>query len=117
MTGRAGPLWASACAPRAATTRARWPTGSPGCSVAEGWVLKTFGGSEPGWPLGSVEGTWGRALRACLAVDARARLQSGEQIVGMLPKLGPLANLPKDAQVDEGAGDVRDVELVEELSK
>ncbi|HEX2712987.1 MAG TPA: signal recognition particle protein [Candidatus Acidoferrales bacterium] len=25
-----------------------------------------------------------------------------EQIVGMLPKLGPLANLPKDAQVDEG---------------
>ncbi len=24
-----------------------------------------------------------------------------EQIVGMLPKLGPLANLPKDAQVDE----------------
>src|SRR6266849_3976465 len=25
-----------------------------------------------------------------------------EQIIGMLPKLGPLANLPKDAQVDEG---------------
>jgi len=25
-----------------------------------------------------------------------------EQIVGMLPKLGPLANVPKDAQVDEG---------------
>ena len=25
-----------------------------------------------------------------------------EQIVGMLPKLGPLANIPKDAQVDEG---------------
>ena len=25
-----------------------------------------------------------------------------EQIVGMLPKLGPLANLPRDAQVDEG---------------
>ena len=25
-----------------------------------------------------------------------------EEIIGMLPKLGPLANLPKDAQVDEG---------------
>ena len=25
-----------------------------------------------------------------------------EQIVGMLPKIGPLANIPKDAQVDEG---------------
>src|SRR5574337_418661 len=25
-----------------------------------------------------------------------------EQILGMLPKLGPLANLPRDAQVDEG---------------
>ena len=25
-----------------------------------------------------------------------------EQIVGMLPRLGPLANLPRDAQVDEG---------------
>ena len=24
-----------------------------------------------------------------------------EQVLGMLPKIGPLANLPKDTQVDE----------------